>query len=64
MGRKLALLVATSRYADATFTPLTAPAHDVAALADVLRDPDIGGFEVTTLIDESRAAVGTAIGDF
>ena len=64
MGRKLALLVATSRYADGTFTPLTAPARDVAALADVLRDPDIAGFDVTTLIDESRAAVGTSIGDF
>lgn len=64
MGRKRALLIATSRYADGAFTPLIAPEHDANALARVLRDPDIAGFEVTTLLNESRATVGTAIGDF
>lgn len=64
MGRKLALLIATSQYQDQSFPPLTAPEHDVVALAGILRDPDIGGFEVTTLVNESRNTVGTAIGDF
>lgn len=64
MGRKLALLIATSRYADDSFASLAAPEHDVAALAKVLGDPDIAGFEVTTLVNESRNTVGAAIGDF
>jgi YVTN family beta-propeller protein len=64
MGRKLALLVATSRYQDESFAALAAPEHDVAALADVLGNPDIAGFDVITLVNESRNTVGAAIGDF
>lgn len=64
MGRKLALLIGTSTYEDDSFAPLSASEHDIAALAAVLKHPDIAGFEVTTLINRPRAAVGTAIGDF
>ncbi|PKV89167.1 PQQ-binding-like beta-propeller repeat protein [Streptomyces sp. TLI_146] len=63
MGRRLALLVATYEYQDAGLRSLTAPAHDAEALAGVLRDPDIAGFEVTTLINEPHYRVGEAIGD-
>lgn len=63
MGRRLALLVATYEYQDAGLRGLTAPAHDAEALAGVLRDPDIAGFEVTTLINEPHYRVGEAIGD-
>ncbi|GAB2807764.1 hypothetical protein GCM10027176_10990 [Actinoallomurus bryophytorum] len=64
MGRRLALLIATYRYQDTGLRQLTAPAHDAEALAAVLRDPDIAGFEVTTLINEPHHRVGEAIGDF
>jgi hypothetical protein len=64
MGRRLALLVATYQYQDTGLRQLTSPAHDAEALAAVLRDPDIAGFEVTTLINEPHYRVGEAIGDF
>ncbi|MCW6007685.1 caspase family protein [Micromonospora sp. CPCC 205371] len=64
MGRRLALLIATYEYQDAGLRQLTAPAHDAEALAAVLRDPDIAGFEVTTLVNEPHHLVGEAVGDF
>ena len=64
MGRRLALLIATYHYQDTGLRQLTAPAHDAEALAAVLEDPAIAGFEVTTLINEPQHRVGEAIGDF
>jgi hypothetical protein len=64
MGRRLALLIATYLYQDTGLRQLTAPAHDVEALAGVLADPGIAEFEVTTLINEPHHRVGEAIGDF
>lgn len=64
MGRRLALLIATYDYQDEGLRRLTAPAHDAESLADVLRNPDVAGFEVTTLINEPHYRVGEAIGDF
>ncbi|MFM9448009.1 caspase, EACC1-associated type [Streptomyces acidiscabies] len=63
MGRRLALLVATYDHQDATLRQLTSPAHDTEALAAVLRDPDIAGFEVTTLVNEPYHRVGSAISE-
>ncbi|MFC8518292.1 PQQ-binding-like beta-propeller repeat protein [Streptomyces sp. NPDC057257] len=63
MGRRLALLVATYAYQDDGLRQLTAPAHDAEALAEVLRDPEIAGFEVTTLVNEPHHRVGAALGD-
>ncbi|MEV0372015.1 PQQ-binding-like beta-propeller repeat protein [Streptomyces sp. NPDC050636] len=63
MGRRLALLIATYAYQDAGLRRLTAPAHDAEALADVLRDPQIAGFEVTQLVNKPHYEVGEAIGD-
>ena len=64
MGRHLALLIATYQYQDAGLRRLTAPAHDAESLAAVLQDPNIAGFEVTTLVNEPHHRVGEAIGDF
>ncbi|WP_405856931.1 caspase family protein [Streptomyces sp. NBC_01515] len=64
MGRRLALLIATYVYEDEGLRQLTAPGHDAEALAEVLRDPDIAGFEVTVLVNESHHRVGTALGEF
>ena len=50
-GRRLALVVATDRYEDATLRGLSAPAADAEALAGVLGDPDLGGFEVDVLLN-------------
>ncbi|TDC78487.1 caspase, EACC1-associated type [Streptomyces hainanensis] len=55
---KRALIIGNSRYDDGHFAALPAATADVAALAEVLGDPDIGGFEVDTLVDvEQRSAL-------
>ncbi|WP_406131347.1 caspase family protein [Streptomyces sp. NBC_00989] len=64
MGRRLALLIATYDYQDTGLRRLAAPAHDAEALAEVLRDPAIAGFEVTTMVNEPHHRIGEAIGDF
>nr|WP_277349555.1 caspase family protein [Streptomyces sp. S3(2020)] len=58
------MLVATYEHQDSGLRQLTAPAHDAESLASVLRDPDIAGFEVTTLINQPHHRVGEAIGEF
>ncbi|MBD0737184.1 hypothetical protein BGM09_04045 [Streptomyces sp. CBMA29] len=42
---------------------MTAPGHDAEALGDTLRDAEIAGFEVTTLVNEPHYVVGRAIGE-
>lgn len=64
MSRRLALLIATYEYEDAGLRRLTTPAHDAETLAEVLADPSIAGFEVTTLVNEPLHRVGRAIGEF
>ncbi|WP_329001211.1 caspase family protein [Kribbella sp. NBC_00709] len=64
MGRRRALLVATYEYEDAGLRQLNTPAQDAEALADVLEDPAIAGFEVQMLINEPTSRVGEAIDEF
>jgi hypothetical protein len=59
-----ALLVATYAYKDTGLRALTSPAHDAEALAEVLQDPAIAGFDVTMLVNEPHHVVGEAIADF
>jgi uncharacterized caspase-like protein len=59
-----ALLVATYEHRDPGLSRLTAPAHDAEALAEVLRDPEMAGFDVTMLINQPHHVVGEAIADF
>jgi hypothetical protein len=54
---RYALIVASSRYSDATLTQLEAPVHDARSLATVLSTPAIGDFDVTTLADEPASKV-------
>jgi hypothetical protein len=63
-GRRLALVVATTDYLDASLRRLRAPAEDAADLRDLLADPDIGGFTVTSVINERAHKVRLAIEDF
>ena len=64
-GTRLALVVATGTYtADPGLRRLRAPARDAADLAQVLADPGIGGFAVTTVIDQPAQQIRLAIEDF
>jgi Caspase domain len=63
-GARSALIVAIDGYADPGLRLLRAPASDARALAAVLRDPDIGGFEVQTLLNEPSYVVNLAVEEF
>jgi len=63
-GARLALVVATSTYTDQGLRRLRAPARDAADLAQVLADPGIGGFAVTTVIDQPAQQIKLAVEDF
>ncbi|WP_405060302.1 caspase family protein [Kribbella sp. NBC_01505] len=64
MGRRRALLVATYEYEDTGLRQLVSPAQDAEALAAVLEDPAIAGYEVQVLINEPSSRVGEAIDEF
>ena len=53
MTGRFALIIAAEEYADPKFNRLRAPARDAEELAGVLRDPKIGGFDVTAVINGS-----------
>ncbi len=63
-GPRLALVVATNTYTDPGLGQLRAPARDADDLTQVLADPGIGGFAVTTVIDQPASLVRLAIEDF
>ena len=50
MSRKVALLIGVSEYGEG-IPSLSAPFNDVEAMKQVLENPEMGGFEVKTLID-------------
>ena len=63
-GTRSALIVASDQYTDPGLRRLRAPASDARALAAVLRDPGIGGFEVRTLLNEPAHVVNLAVEEF
>ncbi|HEY2956612.1 MAG TPA: caspase family protein [Actinomycetota bacterium] len=63
-GTRSALIVASDEYADPGLGRLRAPASDAEALAAVLRDPGIGGFEVRTLLNAPAHEVNLAVEEF
>jgi uncharacterized caspase-like protein len=63
-GPRLALVVATGTYTDPGLSQLRAPARDADDLAQVLADPDLGGFAVTTVIDQPAQQIRLAVEDF
>jgi len=58
-----ALLIAVSNY-DQKIGRLAAPLNDIAALKDVLSDPDLGGFDVVTIPNPTRQQMEEAIYSF
>ena len=63
MNRK-ALLVACSEYDDHHVRRLRTPVHDIEAIGALLDDPAIGGYELTTSVDETEAVVRRKVGRF
>ena len=59
-----ALVVATGRYSDPKLQQLRAPAADAERLANVLRDPAKGNFDVEVLTDERYATLTKRIAGF
>ncbi|HMD97800.1 MAG TPA: caspase family protein [Terriglobia bacterium] len=57
MNTKSALVIANSQYEHAGLRQLTAPTHDAQALAEVLGDPKIGGFDVQTIVNQKCSDV-------
>jgi hypothetical protein len=63
-GTRSALIVAADQYADPGLRQLRAPSSDAEALAGVLQDPQIGGFEVRTLLNQPVYEVNLAVEEF
>jgi hypothetical protein len=63
-GRRSALIVANDDYQDASLGRLRAPARDAAALARVLGDPGVGGFEVEVVSNQPEWRLRRTIGAF
>jgi WD40 repeat protein len=61
---RYALVVATGEYRDAAFRQLRAPAQDASDMISVLSDPEIGGFNVTSLIDQPEHEIRREMGTF
>jgi uncharacterized RDD family membrane protein YckC len=63
-GVRRALIVAGYDYQDPGLRRLRAPAHDAESLARVLHNPQIGGFDVQAMINESAQTVNESVEDF
>jgi uncharacterized membrane protein YeaQ/YmgE (transglycosylase-associated protein family) len=63
MADSIALLVAIDEYDDPGLRQLQAPQHDLAALARVLGNPLIGGYQVRTLHNQPMHVIQEQIGD-
>ncbi|HEX6075323.1 MAG TPA: caspase family protein, partial [Micromonosporaceae bacterium] len=63
-GLRLALVIATSSYTDPGFSQLRAPAQDGAEMIEVLADPGIGGFDVTSVLDRPEYEIRRAVDAF
>ena len=63
-GGRFGLIIASYRYEHPALRQLVAPPHDAEALAAALRDPDIGGFDVRTVINRPKNEVERLIEQF
>ncbi|MER7181291.1 DNA translocase FtsK [Streptomyces hyaluromycini] len=63
-GSRQALLIATGEYENPTLRRLRSPARDAAGLAEVLRDPRVGHFDVAEMIDRPHHEVNRSIESF
>lgn len=63
-GRRYALIIACDEYNHEGLRRLKSPAHDAEALAAVLADRQIGGFEVTPLMNQPMSVLLSRIESF
>ena len=63
-GARSALIVATYQYVDPRLRMLKAPQRDAEALAEVLGDPAIGGFEVKTVVNQPSHVISLELAEF
>jgi WD40 repeat protein len=61
---KKALIVAVARYTDSKLGRLEAPGVDAVELAEVLGDPEIGEFDVETVLDEPEYLIRRRVSSF
>jgi uncharacterized caspase-like protein len=64
VGGSYALIVAADKYCDPTFKKLRSPAQDVRELTEVLKDPAIGGYQVSDLMNKPYYLVREGIEEF
>ena len=65
MSRKVALIIGNSEFEDENLARLVTPNADVDALAEVLRDPEIGAFDqVAALVNQPASMIRRAISAF
>src|SRR5690349_18914020 len=62
--QKYALIIGNDTYDDPRFKPLCAPIADVKHLTEVLADPQIGGFDVQSLINEHENKISRTLERF
>jgi caspase domain-containing protein len=60
-ARRLALVVATDQYEQPELHRLASPGADAEALAEVLGDPELGGFEVEVLRNPTSSALSERV---
>ncbi|AMW11413.1 molecular chaperone DnaJ [Streptomyces qaidamensis] len=63
-GYRRALLIGTGTYDHPELSKLLSPEADCAGLTEVLRDPEIGQFEVQQLVDVDRPMLERSIEEF
>jgi len=63
-GARSALIVATARYDDPALQGLRGASADADALAQVLGDPAIGGFDIRTVLDQPAHVIAEAVEEF
>jgi uncharacterized caspase-like protein len=63
-GTRSALIIASGDYHDPGLRQLRAPASDTQALVAVLQHPQIGGFQVRTLLNQPAHEVNLAVEEF
>ncbi|MFJ3306431.1 pentapeptide repeat-containing protein [Streptomyces sp. NPDC086549] len=63
-GGRYALLIATDRYDEPGLSRLRSPGRDAAGMAEVLRDPNIGDFQVDTVLDGRHHEVNRSMERF
>lgn len=64
MARR-ALLIANGRFdADPNITRLSSPCTDIEGVRALLARPEVGGYEVSTCVDETASSVRFAVQDF